>query len=84
MAKFIVKECVLQYDPERRVLYVHSEKTGACVLRITGLDVPPDNMIGDPASCSLAEIQLHGHVVVTPAVSVTESDLTVNGRALVR
>lgn len=84
MDKFVVKDCTLQYDSDRRVLYVHNEKTGACVLRITGLEVPPENMDGDPANCCLAEIQLHGHVVITPAVAITESDLSVNGRALVR
>lgn len=81
---FIVRDCTLKYDPNRRVLYVHNDKTGVCVLRITGLNVPSENMDGDPSNCALAEIQLHGHLTVTSALPITESDLTVNGRALVR
>jgi hypothetical protein len=43
-------ECVVEFDPDRGVLYIHSGMTGSTLVRMCGLPIGykvPDNVYGD-------------------------------------
>lgn len=80
-----IKNCHLQYHPARKTLYVFHETTGVCILRITGLKVPEDNIKPQYSRCTLAEIQIEGHAdISTYEGAVSNPSSAINGKALVR
>lgn len=80
-----IPDCTIHYHPTRKVLYVFCERTGVCVLRITGLKVPPKTLESYTSWDTLAEIQMEGHAdISTLELALKEPSSPVNGRALVR
>jgi len=79
-----IQDCYVQYNPSRRVLYVF-HKNGTCVLRITGLQVPKENLIPPMDRTCLAEIQLAGHAIANMEyIRSGGPDMAIDGKAIVR